>query len=416
MSISVGARMLAGIVSLPIIARALGPENFGLLMLWLTTASLLCILNNFGFGSYILREVGLYPEKAAKLICDAFIAKIILTIGVIVASVVVFPILLKCSWAIFPLVIGAMLGESFTEFFSVGLRASGNFNTDARVSIFSALIYGFGVGLAAWLTKSLFVVVVAYFITRLIVTLITWVQLSLVFQGIAPSSIKEGFNQIRLTKSYAYDSALGALFGQVDALILNFYANPVILGIFQAGMRLFMAFMQVATVLSNVFFPLMARAKMQGIVSGNHENNISELFFLGIGVLGGLAFTYTGPHIVVLLFGQKFEALKLLMPWFGLLYFIRMWAACWGNILTIDGKQNMRAIITLIHWLVIGLLSVYLVPFYKSVGWILALIIGTTFLAVAYAYFLAKPIKFYIKNVAVAIVFFVLIGLRLNLT
>lgn len=415
MSISVGARMVVGIVSLPIVARALGPESFGLLMLWLTTGSLLCILNNFGLGTYLLREVGRYPEKAAKLVSDAFIAKIILTIGVIVASVVVFPILLKCSWAIFPLIVGAMLGESFTEFFSVGLRASGHFKIDARVSIVSALIYGFGVGLAAWLTKSLFIVVMAYFITRSIVTLITWVQLSFVFQGIAPSSIKEGFNQIRLTKSYAYDSALSALFGQVDAVILNFYTNPVILGIFQAGMRFFMAFMQAAAVLTNVFLPRMATAKMKGIEDGHHENNISELFFLGTGVLVGLVFTYAGPQIVALLFGQKFEALKLLMPWFGLLYFVRMWAACWGNILTVDGKQHMRAIITAIHWLVIGLFSVYLVPFMGSVGWILALIIGTFFLAVAYAYVLARPIKFYIKNVAVAIFFFIFIGFKLNL-
>ncbi len=415
MSVSVGARMAAGIVSLPIVARALGPESFGHLMLWLSTAGLLCILNNFGLGTYLLREVGRYPERAALLFSDAFIAKIILTIGVILASFVVFPILLKCSWAIFPLIVGAMLGESFTEFFSIGFRASGNFNIDARLSVVAALLYSFGVGLAAWLTKSLFIVVVAYFITRLIVTLITWHQLSSVLRGIAPSSIKEGFNQIRLTKSYAYDAALGALFGQVDAVILNFYTNPVILGIFQAGMRLFMAAMQAAAVLTNVFLPRMAAAKIEGIEESHHENSISELVFLGTAVLIGLVFTYAGPQIVGVLFGQKFEALKLLMPWFGLLFFVRMWAACWGNLLTIDGKQHLRAIITALHWLVIGLLSVYLVPFLGSVGWILALTIGTFFLAVVYAYILGRPMRYYIKNVAVAIFFFVLIGFRLSL-
>ena len=135
---------------------------------------------------------------------------------------------------------------------------------------------------------------------------------------------------------------------------------------------------------------------------------------MGIGVLGGLVFTYAGPQIVVLLFGQKFEALKLLMPWFGLLYFVRMWAACWGNALTVDGKQHMRAIMTAIHWLVICLFSVYLVPVLGSVGWILALIIGTLFLAVAYAYVLARSIKCYIKNVVVAIFAFAFIGIRLK--
>lgn len=130
MSLSTGVRLLAGIATLSITARSLGPESFGLLMFWLSAAGLLCVLNNFGLGVFLLREIGKNPNNAATLLGVSLTAKLILTSVVLAIAAIGVPFLSETSRGISLLLLFTMVIEGFTEFFCTGFRASGRFDLE----------------------------------------------------------------------------------------------------------------------------------------------------------------------------------------------------------------------------------------------------------------------------------------------
>jgi hypothetical protein len=73
-----------------------------------------------------------------------------------------------------------------------------------------------------------------------------------------------------------------------------------------------------------------------------------------------------------------------MLPWFGLLFFVRFFAAAYGVLLTSAGKQSLRAKANLFHWSAILLFAWWLVPLLGNIGWIVALTVGNVLLAAIY--------------------------------
>ena len=104
----------------------------------------------------------------------------------------------------------------------------------------------------------------------------------------------------------------------------------------------------------------------------------------GTGAAFGLALAIGADSIVHLLFGDQFAGLAALLPWFGLLFFVRFFAAAYGVLLTAAGKQTLRAQANLTHWILILAVAWVLVPRLGNLGWLLALTIGNVLLASIY--------------------------------
>jgi O-antigen/teichoic acid export membrane protein len=383
MGVSTGARLSFGMLSFVVMARALGPTDFGQLMIWLSICTLLALIANFGLAPYLLREIGIAPQSANLVMGEVLTAKLLLS-GVVITIALCGAVLVKtASLAVFFLLLGAMLIESTTEFLNVRFRATNRYAEEARIATVATMLQFAVIALAVWLKPSISVAAFAYFLSRTLVLSITWYAQRRHFDPLRLGSLRSALRRIRSTVAYAIDLGLQSLFGQIDSLVLNHYVGPSAVGVFQAGMRVVLGGAQAASILGNVFLPRAAAAAVDP-VRFQRESRLVQTAFVGTGAFVGLVLASCSELITQTLFGPEFSELVELLPWFGLLFFVRFIAASWGVVLTAAGKQGFRAWINTIQWGLVAILAAMLVPRFATIGWLMTLVAGNAFLGIAY--------------------------------
>lgn len=388
MGTSTAMRLGFGMLTFVIMARVLGPAQFGVLMLWLSVATLLALIANYGLTPYLLREIGAAPESAPQVMAEVLSAKLMLTGGIVILAIAVSPLLDTGSRAVFLLMLGAQLADALTEFLNVGFRATNRFGFETRIASVSVVLQFSIVALLLWWQPTPLMAATAFLISRLAVLLVTWLAQRRYFAALRPGSPAQAWARLRATRPYAIDFGLQSLLGQVDSVVLNHFVGSAAVGLYQAGMRLFNGGAQAAGVLANVFLPRAAAAAevQDGGQTLRRESSRVQWAFVGFGLIFGLAMCSLAEPLVRLLFGVQYLELVQVLPWFGLLFFVRFFASSWGVLLTSAGAQRFRAVMNAVHWALIGALSLVLVPRLALIGWLIALTLGNALLAAAYVW------------------------------
>jgi O-antigen/teichoic acid export membrane protein len=384
MGTTAALRLLAGLFTFSVVARLLGPEAFGVLMLWLSVSALVTIFTNYGLTPYVLREMGAHPESAELIINEGLTGKLILAATVIVLSIAAAFIFQMDHKQVFFSLLFAALADCFTEFLNAGFRARSRFEVETKIATLSAMTHATIVCGAVLLSPTIETVAGAYAVSRLLVLLITVPAVARNFAAPQLVTISAAFARLRKAISYAIDFGFQSLFGQVDSVVLNAAIGPAAVGLHQAGMRLFLGGAQVAPILANVFLPR-AAATAKSKAGFSKECRRIQFAFLACGALFGLALAVFAQPLVAILFGASYQKLVSLMPYFGLLFFLRFASGAWGLVHTAAGKQTFRMQISIVQWGVIGLAGWLLVPSYGNRGWLVALCAGTIVQGLIYA-------------------------------
>jgi O-antigen/teichoic acid export membrane protein len=376
--------MGAGLLTIVVVARVLGTEGFGALMIFLSAASVLCIVSNLGINTYVLREVARNPESASAVVSETLTAKLILSAVMFGLAVGLAAISHRFVDLAFALLLLALLAEGFTEFFNIGLRATGKFATETKQSFLAALVYSSCVVGAAFAGKALLLIAIAYFTSRMFIVFVAYFTLKTLVGSIQPASVKSGLVRLRETFDYSLDAVFGALFGQIDGLLLGSLLSATAVGIYQGGLRIFMSAVTGAGILTNVLLPRSSAeiAAGGGVRTAGHGQVI--LIFSVFGNVIGWLFALMVPLLVVPLYGPAFEPLRTLMPWFGVLFAVRMVAGGWGVLLTAQGEQRYRTVWSAMHWALIALIAFFAIPLWGSLGWLISMLIGSIFICVLY--------------------------------
>lgn len=383
MGSSTAIRLGCGFFSFVVMARFLGPELFGTVMYWLSVATIVSMVANFGLTPYLLKEIGASPEKSHHMMNRVFSVKLLLSFFIVLVSFGATFYIKNAS--VFFLLLLALLFDSFTEFLNVGFRATNRFASETKIATVTALINFFSMLILLWITPTAEMAAVAFALSRGISMALTLKAQKSYFQGLRPASLRETLGCIKQTVSYAMDYCLQSLFGQIDSVILNHLAGAASVGVYQAGMRIFMGGAQVAPVLANVFLPeASALATSSDNASFRKKTKLIQAVFITYGAIFGLVMALANNVIVDIVFGKQFNGLKLLLPWLGLLFFIRFFASAWGMILTSAGKQNARTVINGFQWLVCLSCVPFMVSHFGVIGWIVSLSIGQLILGVGY--------------------------------
>ncbi|MFO1370232.1 MAG: oligosaccharide flippase family protein, partial [Marinagarivorans sp.] len=140
MGTSTAMRLACGLLTFVVMARLLGPDQFGLLMLWFSISTLMCLLANYGFTPYILREIGAKPTQAVKVMSDVLTAKLMLSAFIAIAGIGSFLFLPASTFYLFIVLLLAQLADSMTEFFNVGYRATNRYGSETQLASLSAVI------------------------------------------------------------------------------------------------------------------------------------------------------------------------------------------------------------------------------------------------------------------------------------
>lgn len=384
MGASTAVRLLFGLLSFGVMARCLGAEEFGRVMTAMAASVLAGLIVNFGFATYALREIGAASRATSRQIMAGVLsAKLLLGVAMLCTALLVLPWLPERWRGLMALLLLAQVFDAVTDLLNVGFRATGRFSQETRVATVGALLqFGLIAGSLALAPKAM-VAAAAYGTARAVVLVLTWRQQRDYFGGLRPSPWREGLARLRAARAFAADYGLQALFGQVDSIVLAHYFGPAAVGLYQAGMRLFLGGAQSASVLGNVVIPRLSalRARQQ-----NAETEVArtQAAFIGVGIAGGLVLALLPEDLVTLSLGPDFAPLVTLLPLFGLLFILRMTAAGWGVLLTVHGQQTVRAQLTLMHWSVVAAVALLMLPHQGLQGWLLALIAGNSTLLLTY--------------------------------
>lgn len=381
MALSTVTRLGVGFVQFALIARHLGPAEFGHYMFWFGVTYLCALLPNFGLSNMLLKEVAQRPGDADELLGEAlslrvFFAAAVLLIGCISAFWVDRPYLVL-------LLLVANLLEVVSETFYVAYRATGHYSREARLASIAALIQLALVSGAIYAEQPTTVVAFAFLGGRLAQLLIIVRASRPAFGRTTLNGFRRVFALARRATAYAIDFALSNLFGNIDSIALRIFVGVEAVGLFQSGMRIFQGGGQAASILANVFLPSLARAAANNDAANKSTARL-QIVFLAFGASFGLVLTYFSQEIVTLAFGAQYSALAGLLPMFGLLFFVRFFAASWGLILTARGHQSYRARATAIHLIIALLLGIVLTPNYGVEGRLIALLISNVLLALLY--------------------------------
>lgn len=381
MGLSTLARVGSGVLVFVLIARVLGPENFGRYMFWFSATYLVSLLANFGLGNLLLREIGRDNSILGTLTAEALKARLMISSALLTGAALLSP--LVDSPTLFIVLLFANLLESIAETFFVAYRANGMYSKEASLVTSMAVLQLAVVSLAALIFNSANAVALAYCSTRIVQLAAIQFALKTTLGTLPYASATNALHLLKRSWSYALDFALGNLFGHIDSLILRAYVGVSAVGLYQGGMRLFQGCAQLAPILANVFLPSAARNALSETGKQQSAEKI-QIAFIACGISIGLVLTYGAEFIVSLLYGKSFSGLAKLLPLFGLLFFVRFFAASWGLILTAHGHQQFRATSTSLHLVFALILAILWMPTHGVAGWLWALIFANLLLALIY--------------------------------
>lgn len=388
MAVTTGVRLLTGVVLFVLLARKLGPADFGLFAYWVTVTSLLSLLVDYGLTPKILREVGKEPESARKALGDALVTKL----GF---SVCLFPVL-----AVAPLVFGldshdvvlmfslmvAAIGFSFGDFICAPFRALGSYAEETKIVVFTSIVHFVLVYGTAILDLGLEAIAIVFAVSRLIYSITSYFSsLKVLGKPVWPKNKLACFiREAREGLYYALDMGMANLYLQIDTVLINLYLGSHAVGVYQAGAKIAQGFYTLAQIASNLYLPRFARAESSPPILAQLLVESSVRLFV-VGLIGYLAFSFGANVLQERVFGHEYAELKTLFPLFGLLVFTRFYLASLGIAIAGLGFQRYRFWTTVLMCLVLAVFSPFVIPTFELDGFVL-LLVGVTLAAILLFY------------------------------
>jgi O-antigen/teichoic acid export membrane protein len=328
-----------------LLARFWGPSDLGLFSFVFGVSMLLILIVDFGFASYLLREIGAEPSCLARIFRAGLRAKIalILPFGMI-STFVIWIYGSSMPWQLsLPMLMSALL-LSFSEYCIAPLRALGRYDLETAVLTASNLINFVVAATFAWLGGTPVDVAwvsvlsrVQYFVTA------AWVLHRVApeikrYQN-APASTLQTLGRVL---PYGGDGLLSACWNQLDVVVVGTIFGTHTLGIYAAGQKIVQGLYTLAQVVGNVMIPRLAR------LAHTRSQEIIHSAPKAIRALSVVGFVLAVPLWLVpglvsnTLFGGRFSELAGLLPLFAIILILRYISGGSGVVMTAIGKQKSR--------------------------------------------------------------------------
>lgn len=411
-------RILANVVLFILLARQWSPNQFGSFMYAFTLSSLIALAVDFGFGQYILREVGRDRERVREVLRDVLVAKSVLT-GFAYLLSIILAVLFPSRFGVGPVyfvLLTACVVLTFCEAINAVSRALDMYSSETKVVFVSNAAFVVVSLSALFLFEDELAVAASMLLCRVLYLILSFRVLPnfsrKLFDG---ASFWGAFPYIRSRSAYGADSFLTNFFSSMDTIVIQYIFGPSVVGVYQAGVRLVQGVNTFSQVVSNVFVSKVAISQSE---VGATEVVFKRQFFVLILIGGGCstAFSSFPAPLVHLIYGEKYMELVAWLPIFGLLLLLRYVASGYGIMLAGLGLQSSRAQ-GIALCVVAFALAVYVLKGSNGVsGIIYALVFSTLLLGGYYRYAMNKRGGAYRlgqRNILLLVVFLFLTCLNL---
>lgn len=264
---------------IPLSARVLGPEQFGILGYVITLATAFFIFSDFGLGGIFTREYRKENASKEALISTLFVIKMVLLFAAIAAASAAY--IMIQDTAVQKIYFIILTTVFFDELKKIGfLIASSEQKTEYR---FSALIIESGlttvIGLYVLYTlPTLIGIAWAYFFGNLASWLVTFFLVKKYLPKKISTNINQVITMLKTSVPFLLTTGLTLFMVTTDSLFVKWFLGAKSVGYYQAALRLVQLGFLFVYVVNLSLYPIMT-----GLY--NQKKQLSEVLKQGIGVL-----------------------------------------------------------------------------------------------------------------------------------
>jgi O-antigen/teichoic acid export membrane protein len=391
MALSTGARLVSGAVLLFILARILGPQEYGVMVYNFSVSLMLLLIVEYGYATYIIKCGGDDKANVPRLMAEAFATKFYLMVVYVLSCLLLFWIgFLKLEDALlFSLLAFSSILMSYGDFINVGFRGIQAFHKESWNVIGASLIHFCLVIPILIIYKSAIAVAVGFVLSRGIFLALSVVsyrrcfgpglfQRQMLFsRKIILGNLKSGF-------TYAADNGLVNVRSYLDIFLINWMLGPTSVGLYQAGMNIVKAIENLAPIFANVYLPRLSGLQHDmKACSRNYLHLVSLMFVAGLSVF--FIFLLVDERLITLLLGHKYAGISSLFPLLGIFLFCRFITVSQGVMATAFGLQRYRMYAGVLSLLLLAVCSVSFIHEFQLAGAVMANIAVTIFLLIFFS-------------------------------
>lgn len=401
MALSTGARLVSGAVLLFILARILGPQEYGVMVYNFSVSLMLLLVVEYGYATYIIKCGGDDKNNVPRLMAEAFATKVYLMVVYVLVCVLLFAIgFLKTSDAVlFSLLALSSILMSYGDFINIGFRGIQAFHKESWNVIAASVLHFCVVMPILFVYKSALAVAIGFVISRALFFAMSLVSYRRcfgpgLFQPHMLCSRKLILGNLKAGFTYAADNGLVNIRSYLDIVLINWMLGSTSVGLYQAGMNIVKAIENLAPIFANVYLPRLSSLQHDMAACGrNYLHLVSLMFVAGLSVF--LVFLMVDERLITLLLGHKYAGISSLFPLLGIFLFCRFITVSQGVMATAFGLQRYRMYAGVISLLLLAVCSVSFIHWFQLAGAVMANIVVTIFLLLFFSLLLYfKKIRF----------------------
>ncbi|MDX1888203.1 oligosaccharide flippase family protein [Mycolicibacterium sp. 050158] len=346
-AISIASRLLVSTLLFVLLARVWGPERFGTFSFVFSSSALLMLIVDFGFTTFLLREVAADPGNVAALIGRGLPVKYLLTA---VMSTVAVGLAVGLGPSVLPpvlfvLLLLAALLLSFAEYFITPLRAIGRYDVEALLATTGNAVQFALSGGCAWLGGSPVHVAAAIVTARLLYLSASILAARRLLRPLSWRPLSRDLRgTVRAAWPYGVDGALTSAWSFIDVVAVRVLFGVHAVGLYAAGQKIVQGVVALAPLVGNVMIPQLARKASTRASDTWRSAGAAAIGMFGIGFIFALPLIILPTWTTNVLFGSDFDMLSQWLPWFGAILLVRFSGAGFGVVLTAIGLQKKRVI------------------------------------------------------------------------
>ena len=392
-AVAFGARAVGGVVATVLVARTLGPHDFGRFQFALALTLLLSFVVMLGLPKLLVRELSRDPDGAVTRIDSA------LFICLVAGGVVGGPLL----------GIGWLAGADISLLLMAGLTMIADSMARIVMALFWAVERMRYEAVAVGIQESAFVaftllalaagggvegVMLAYLTSRAVGFVVAWVIAATKLS--CPTRPRRHAGVVRpmlkATVPFAIDDGLSLAYVRIDAVLLGVLKGPTAVGLYQSATNLVLYLNVLPRMLNMSMYPQMSRAWP------DHPRTLRALRDASLRLLGAVAIPITvgsfllAPEIFGVVYGPKFEPAVRFYQLLVLVIPLRILGNTLGTAITSVDRQAQRAFIVGVAAALNLGLNLILIPIWSIDGAVVATLVTESWVFLAYAVLLRRAL------------------------
>ena len=295
------------------VARYLGPAQFGELNFVIALVSIFAVVAGFGLQATVVNDLVMFPEKVEAIVVNALIIKLasafICYLALILTIVILRPEgdLARIYVAIFGMTLFAKCADVYRYWFEAKIKSKHIVWSENCVLILVAALKLIMVYLQAPLLSFVWILVLEYFLVLLVAH---WVFHHQVSFRVALSCFDLDTAKSLMSKSWPLliSAAAWVLYAKIDQVMLAELTGDEQVGIYSVAVRLSEVTNFVPGILVFSFMPaILPLFKTRNAQYLRRLQQIYDLLFISMFCLA-IFITLLAPWLVIVLFGHEFAA------------------------------------------------------------------------------------------------------------